>query len=320
MKLEIRTMSEEKIKITEDSYLKKLKEAKNVNAVLKTEFITKISAIPEDFKIFAFEGVGDKCVYYHWIKKIDPTVKYESYICGNKDKVLKLFDSLVRDLTGIGNRVYYFVDHDFDHLQGRSAHYKIFVTKKYSIENYVATAQVLDDVLNVDFHCNGEPKYRNFILEKFNFLHEKFLQITKEINFRIFCSKILKINRTEDLPSQINQIANVEIFEVTPSKFTEKDLVKIEREPTEDEISNLRHEFEKINPTNNYRGKFSLIFFIKWLEILRKDRGSENSKAFQEMSKPEFKINGAFSMETLSTKSDPPQELREFMQTIACSY
>lgn len=300
----------------EDYFLNKLKLAKNANSVLKTEFVTKISAISEDCKIFAFEGVGDKSVYYHWIKKINSNIRYEFHMCGNKDKVLRLFDSLAPDLTGLGDRVYYFVDNDFDHLQGRPLHDKIFVTKKYSIENYIVTDRVLDDVLSVDFHCNGAPKARSYILSNFTSLHHKFLQITKEINFRIFYSAILKIKRTGDLPTKINQLANIELFEVTPSELTEKDLVKIEREPTEDELSILRDEFEKLNPVENFRGKFSMIFFIKWLQILREDRGSETSKAFQDFPKTDFRINGAFSMETLSTKSDPPKELMEFVQTI----
>ena len=105
-----------------DGYLLRIKEAKNVRAVLKVDFAAFASAIPDDTKIFAFEGPADKAVFYHWIKSVSPALKYEPHVCKNKFNVLQLFDSLQSDLTGLAERAYFFVDRDFDGLQGRDEH------------------------------------------------------------------------------------------------------------------------------------------------------------------------------------------------------
>lgn len=244
----------------QDVYLQKMKAAKSIPAVVKVDFATFASTLPEEVNIFAYEGPADKCLYYHWVKRIRDDLKYEPYVGKNKRKVLQLFDLLQEDKTGLGNNVFFFVDRDFDGLQGRLEHRKIFITETYSIENYVVCPSLLDDLLKIEFHCNGHPTVRNEISDLFQKVYDQFLSLTAEINFRIFVARRNQIHQINDLPNKINQLAQVEITTVSPVDSDLRELVCLEREPTVEEVQNLRPYFEKVEPRNGYRGKFALLF------------------------------------------------------------
>lgn len=301
---------------SEDEYLKSIIKSKQVEAVIKVGFITFASGVPEELKILAYEGNDDKIVYYHWINRLNPTLKYEPYVCNNKTNVLRLFDILNRDLTGLNKRVYFFVDKDFDGLQGRVANEKIFITCKYSIENYLVDCRVLNDLLKIDFHCSGYNQFREEIITKFQLLYSQFLEHTKQINFRIFLARKLKIKETEHLPSTINLLANVNLEEIFKIDAPLDEIVKLEREPTTKEIEDLIPEFESLDKASDYRGKFSLFFFSKWLSLLREDRCAENPIIFNNIPKTTATIRGDFSLLALAPKSEPPEHLYNFLAKI----
>lgn len=299
----------------EDLYLREMKSAKSVRAVSKVDFATFASSQAGEKYIFVYEGVGDKYAYYHWINRINQSLKYEPYIAGNKFSALKLFDSLQADKTGLGDKVYFFVDKDFDGLQGRDNNERIMVTEAYSIENYFVCPAMLDDILKIDFHCE-DAAVREKVLQLFDVLYLKFLQITSEINYRIYAARKLKIPQTEDLPEKINKIVTVNIDSVHPSQFGPADLVRLEREPLAEESIICKKEFLQINPKNGYRGKFALLFFAKWLGALRSDRVSDKSLYFSTIPPTPFGIQGSFTLESLAPKAPPPKKLAEFLAQV----
>ncbi|MDQ0591366.1 DUF4435 domain-containing protein [Variovorax paradoxus] len=299
-----------------DKYLAKVKQAKDVRAVLKVDFATFASAVPEEVKVFAYEGPADKFIYYHWIRELRPSLRYEAYICKNKAKALQLFDILQSDLTGLGERVYFFVDKDFDDLQGRAATSKVFLTDRYSIENYIVCPKLLEDLLMIDFHCNGHPGARIEVREYFEKIYSKFLEITRNLNFRIFAARKLQIEQTEDLPDKINLLAQVELTEISPTEHAVEGLVKLGREPTAEEWAGLKEAFAAINPMQGYRGKFALQFFVKWLGLLRQDRASSPSVLFPMLPASTFMVDGNFSLQTLAPKAAPPKDLGAFLASI----
>ncbi|MBU9262857.1 DUF4435 domain-containing protein [Burkholderia multivorans] len=302
--------------VRDDGYLRALSAAKEVVAVAKVEFAAFASAVPDDVKIFAYEGVADKIIYYHWLAKVGLDIAYEPYVCRNKRNALNLFDVLSADMTGLGDRVYYFVDHDFDGLQGRAAHFRIFCSDRYSVENFVVSSSVLEDLLTIDFHCHGHPIIRARVREVFDDVYRQFLDATKKINFRIFLARRLGIRQLDDLPERINQLARVELRGAWELGVSESDLVKLEREPTEEEAAALIKEFEVIRPEYGYRGKFALAFFIKWLGLLRDDRISGESTLFSAVPPAEFSVNGGFSLATLAPKAAVPDGLPAFLGAI----
>jgi len=307
---------DQEMHLENDEYLTLIKEAKNSRSVIKLSFATFASSIPENIKIFAMEGVDDKVAYFHWVRQINTNINYESYICKNKTNTLKLFDALQSDLTGLGERVYYFIDKDYDNYQGREPHQKIYMTEKYSIENFIVCAELLNDLLILEFHMNGQNETRQKINETFERLYGKFLEITSAINFRIFLARKLGIRQRDDLPKNCTSFVSISSENVTALDVNVHDLVQLEREPTIAEENHLLSEFNSLQPQHDYRGKFALSFFSTWLNYLRTERMADNSIYFQNTPRSEFNISGDFSFGRMISKSKAPNNLHEFLANI----
>lgn len=295
--------------------LERMTKSRDSRAVQKLEFAAGVSAIPESFKIFAFEGVDDKTIYYYWIRGLAPQLRYEPYLCGGKRKVLQLYDILQDDATGLGSRVYYFVDRDFDELQGREANSMVFSTCRYSVESYVICEKLLEDILVTDFHCQGYPAVRATIAKIFAGLYDEFLKITKDLNFRLYVARRFRIEPKE-IPTNIAHIANISLKSVSPPDRTAVDLLPLTREPKPDELQACEAEFASLCAQDRYRGKFALAFFVRWLTLLRTDRGQAEPILFGGVPAQVHAIAGNFSFTTLAPKTQPPRHLSAFLAAI----
>jgi hypothetical protein len=266
-----------------------------------------------DCIVFAFEGDSDKPVYYQWTKQIRPDLSYEPFVCGGKKLVFQFREMLARDLGGLSNRVYFFIDRDFDDLAGNDASPVTFMTDRYSVENHLVSAQVFEELLKDEFHCHAEPELRKEIIERFEQRLEEFLSVTKEINRRLFVARQLKLQLLKHLPERINHIAVVDLSNVSAAKFKPEEIVVLAQEPDEKELERHSVEFEKLIPIERYRGKFSHLFFMKWLELLCADRKEQNSKCFNRLGQPRVVPIHGMTLGMLASKSDYPVGLREFI-------
>ncbi|WP_162592891.1 DUF4435 domain-containing protein [Variovorax sp. PBL-E5] len=296
------------------TYIENLRKRREVPAVTKTEFATFASGVPADHRILVFEGRDDKIAYAHWLRRIANDFRYEALIRHNKAAVLKLHESLSGDLTGLSRRALYFVDRDFDDLQGHATSTAIFMTDCYSIENYCVTTEVFEDVLRDEFHCNGINEARAELLQLFRDVYGDFLMKTKPLNLRIYIARKLAISQDDKLPSRLNQIAAVGLHRVDAVEGRLSETVLLEREPTEVEAQALTVEFEKLEPGARYRGKFALMFFVRWLELLRIERLGNLSGIFAAYGQPQFKVRGDFSFDVLVSRVSPPPGLKEFLE------
>lgn len=298
------------------SYLNVMRKERDASVVTKTEFATFLSGVPSDCLVFIFEGRDDKVAYGHWLRSIGNSIKYEALIKKNKDGVLKLFDALSEDLTGIFKRTRYFVDRDFDDLKGRPISESIFMTDFYAIENYCVNSEVLDCVLKEDFHCNGITDVRQEVVNTFENSYAEFLLETQSINLRIFLGRRLRLVGEEKFPSRLNQIASVHLRGAKLIDNDLKNIIPLLREPTEEEFAELSAEFFELHPANRYRGKFAIMFFSRWLELMRADRCSEKSEFFAKYGELEFKVKGDFSFDKLISKAPPPPGLYKFLEPL----
>src|ERR1700726_4108381 len=166
--------------VPKDPYIEKLKASRKSPAVLKTKFVVLRGQLPH-CAIFAFEGDSDKPVYYQWVKQLRPDLSYEPFVCGGKKQVFQLREVLARDLGGLSSRVYFFVDRDFDDLAGNDSDAVTFMTDRYSVENYLVTTRVFEELLKDEFHCHAEPGLRKEVVLQFEQRFQEFLALTKEI-------------------------------------------------------------------------------------------------------------------------------------------
>ncbi len=297
-----------------DAYRDNLMDALNSSAVLKTKLAMIRSSSKE--KIFAYEGIDDTILYYHWLKRLRADIQYEPFVCDNKVQVLKLMDLLARDLTGLGEEVYFFIDRDFDDTCGRPPHARLFMTDAYAVENYIVSSEVLEDLLKIEFHCHGAPDLRCALLQQFEEIYDKFLNETAPINFRIFLARKCRIGENGRLPRKISSIAQVKLQEVIVATGTMEEIVPLKREPTQEEIGHYRGEFTELNPRVRFRGKFALMFFQKWLSLLVEERNSPAPGYFDALPQRELPAKGPFTLEYLAAKCPPPAELAAFLATI----
>lgn len=299
-----------------DSYLADMKEARDSTAVLKLKLITLRASDP-GVLVFVFEGIDDKKVYFHWIHRVHGEITYEPLVCGGKGTLLRFMSSLMRDRSGAARGVYYFLDRDFDDLRGAEPHDNIFMTDMYSLENYLVSESVLNELLKDELHCHAEPVCRRRVLELFTSQYDGFLEITKPLNFRIFLARRLAIEQLEPFPDRINLLANVELTSVQGSGRAVGDLVRLQREPVQEEVDRLTGEFEQLEPRRRYRGKFALQFFFRWLRLLVQDRNSAVTQCFPELVGSGFRAREAITLDSMAARASLPNGLAVFIGRLA---
>lgn len=299
----------------EDLYVRHFLASRDSAARQKIKLAEFRARYPEGV-IFSVEGIDDKQVYLHWIRRSVPNLEYEIHVCDTKDDALKLLDALRRDQTGLAENVYFLLDKDFDGLKGRAPGREVFMTECYSIENYLVSPSVLDDVLRTELHCHGEPRCRGEVIRTFELVYEKFLKVTRDLNFRIFVSRRGGIRQVDRLPNRISDLASVSLLEVSASGAAIEVVVKLEREPSAGEMELHAPDFNELIPQAHYRGKFALMFFQRWLSLLARDRKSEESQLFPNVARNLSPVNN-FTLDMMAARATAPPELHSFLQTVA---
>lgn len=308
-------MPEEEIEKIESEYVQRLKVAREVGVVLKARLASLRSTDSEGL-VFAFEGIDDKAVYYAWIRRIDADLIYEPFPCDGKGQLLKLKDQLDRDRSGLAKGVYFFIDRDFDDLRDSAPSENLFMTEAYSFENYLVDGGVLEEVLKNEMHCHAEIECRVAVGALFERLYRAFLEITRDINFRIYLARKCKIYQNSELPQRINRLAAVTLTGVQAVDDDITALVVLEREPSAEEIAAHEGAFDELLPPLRYRGKFALLFFRKLLEQLAADRNSSESVHFAKLSREGLRARGHLELDALAGKSQLPAGLQAFIAKV----
>jgi hypothetical protein len=221
-------------------------------------------------------------------------------------------------VTGnLGSRVYFFIDRDFDDLAGRDADDgTTFMIDRYSVENYLVSADVLEELLKDEFHCHAEPRVREEIIRVFESRFNEFLAATKEINLRLFIARQLKLELKKNIPEGVNHLAVVELTRVTPVQAAADSIIVYDEKPEPADLDRLTRAFEAFNPADRYRGKFCHVFFMKWLDLLSEDRRQDRSRHFYALARPRMVRMQSISLGMLASKSQLPHGLSEFIATV----
>lgn len=136
-----------------DPYIAKQILARRAPAVVKIEFLNFRSLYPSGV-ILAVEGDDDKVVYSYWISRVRPELAYEFFVCGGKRGVRLLRNSLHADRSGADRCLGFLVDRDFDDLSGFLTEARVFMLDRYSVENYLVEASVVNETIRAAFPGN----------------------------------------------------------------------------------------------------------------------------------------------------------------------
>lgn len=297
----------------EEAFLERVKSSRQSGAVLKAKLITLRTDFPEAI-ILVFEGDDDKIVYGQWIRRLRPNLRYEPFPCGGKKEVRGLKNAVLRDLNGLGQKIYFFVDRDFDDLSGFNGAESVFMTEMYAVENYLVSREVLEELLRDEFPCHGRPDKRADVINLFDSDYARFLEITSALNRRIFVSRKIPIELKKRLPTSLRSLATIELGNIRPVEIELESIVVYERDPTPDEIVGLDDQFIELDPATRYRGKFALKFFKDWLGKLADECQKEGTTIFAEVSGPVRRAELVIS--NFASKSRLPTGLHEFVEAI----
>jgi hypothetical protein len=135
-----------------------------------------------------FEGNEDQSFYSNYIDQyfgIDKPRYY--YISNGKDNVYQNYKDINWD-SYLKNRVMFFVDKDLDDTIGRVRPFdeNIFVTKYYSVENYLATANMLEKILREFCFVNEDDvlqKIKNKYIDQQRLFFNKLTMILGWISY-----------------------------------------------------------------------------------------------------------------------------------------
>ena len=306
-------MSESVSSTPEETFVERVKSARRSAAVFKAKLITLRSDLP-DGTILAFEGDDDKIIYGQWIRRIRPGFRYEPFPCGGKREVRALKNSLARDLSGLGYRVYFLVDRDFDDLSGFQSIENVFMTDMYSVENYLVCRDVLEEILRDEFPCHAMPEKRRELVELFEHDYKRFLELTYGVNERIFIGKQIPIDFVKRLPTKLRELARIEVGNIEPAEVLPESVVVYAREPTIRETHGLRERFASLHAATRYRGKFALKFFREWLNKLVDDHGRDDTTLFAGVKGSVRRAELVVS--NFASKSPMPAGLEVFVETL----
>ena len=293
-----------------------LRDARGSAAELKVRLVSLRSELPQGL-IFVFEGDDDRGIYLSWFRQIDAQVRYEPFSCGGKAGVLRLWDAVKRDINGLSEDVYFFVDRDFDDLRGAVADNSIYMTDCYSVESYLVTRDVLDQILKVEFHCHSSPAVRHKVMALFETVYEQFLGVSRDYNRDLHVARTQAIELRRALPKTVSKLASVELDEVTASGVPVNQVIVTEPEITPELRDVCALQFDALDAGTRYRGKFSLAFLRAWLEKLAVERRRPGSPYFEGLN-PDVKVSTEkLTLATLAARSDPPIGLAAFLERAA---
>lgn len=307
-------MTNNKAALSSDPAVELLRQARDKSAVLKLRLAKLRSGAP-DAPILAFEGDDDKIVYHQWIRRIDARKRYICFPCGGKGHLLSLRSSLASDRTGLSRSVYFFVDRDFDDLRGQTAGEDVFVTEYYSVENYLVDRDIIDDILQIEFHCHSSPKLRKKLIIFFDKAYDSFIERTRHHNFRLFVARKTGIE-VKTIPSSINKLAKISIDSTSEGSLTAEQIISYVKDPDSTSIK-LRAEFLCLDGKYRFRGKFAIAFLFKWLDQLVEENKKKGCGIFGELDNNSAFRLSEITLNSLASRSKIPTGLDEFVKTIS---
>ena len=178
----------------------------------------------EDKSIYLFyEADDDRIFYKKFIEIIFDGREINNNIVNNKDNVYKVH-SLINWNLYAKNRILFFADKDYDDILGkaRANDYNIFVTKYYSIENYLVNEEMFRHVL-IRVFATREGTILNETAEKFNRLHSNFKNAMLPL---IACILIYRrTNEHIDLDNiDLNNFFHISEFTLKNKKYYRSDI------------------------------------------------------------------------------------------------
>lgn len=301
----------------------KLNEKKD--SVFLQEVKTRLAGAYSDSKnVLFFENTDDIETYRIWISRIRTDMKYQPFPMKGKDKCLKVYEYFKTQPAY--KKSYFFIDHDFDGAKNYEIRDNLFITDRYSIENYLFDPEIIVDYLRAEFKCYepNNSQLLNDLQKLYNRNLMAFLNLLKNLNYQIFLARSIgvdvKISDCKKIKESI--IIEIETCSLKESEnlanMLDEDVYELCKEKIDSEKMSLyEHRFNELQSINSYRGKFIHFFFKEWLSKLKEYHNSTTgSIKYFSSSKAKFDPNN-IDLYKYANYSPIPIGLGEFLEQIA---
>ena len=271
--------------------------------------------------ICIFEGNDDVQFYQAFFSKNERNIDFIPFTCNGKDNVLELRKLLTDNCEEKENNYLtaYFIDKDFDDYKGYQPSNNIYCTPTYSIENILVSEHILKNLMQGEFHCNDEDGTEDTqaILTLYRERLKEFTTIFKEINLLIYHARINTITLTnieDDIRKYVK--INIDKIEQKYDSNAALSLLGYSIIPDSKKLSETKKAFEKLDPLNDWRGKFLFSFFIKFLSDLKEDRCNKTPSYFKKSKKVNFNPHNDI-IRILASIAKTPACLNKFISHLA---
>lgn len=291
------------------------------DCVAFTEFMLNYKKNEDKLYCF-FEGNEDRFYYSVRIDLLASTSNNKTFICGGKEKVLKVYE-LIKDNNYYKNvKTSFYIDSDFD---DNEVNPDIYITPTYSIENLYCTKESFEKILISEFKMN--PDEGDFIkcVENYVYIQEKFNEETLLLNAWLACqadyrkehktNTYLKIDKNiktyfdkivlTDL-SSIKELEGIKTKTDIENIFVDSPI--IENNKLEEKIEY----FKTIDKSNKFRGKFILRLLESYLCRLQSISGI-NPTMFEKKYSSNLRFEYCTICSNLSQYATTPNCLKNYI-------
>lgn len=243
-----------------------------------------------DKLVMAVEGVDDTIFYEAMVKRYADTLEPNFLPCDGKKAVLDLRKKLKSSKVDEG-AVCFLIDHDFDGIRDAVPGSDLYCTPSYSIENIMVSESVLKSLLKGELKCNDKAAADDTerVCDRFQSLLRQYSNAMKDVNLFIFVATKMHIRMALN-KSKISDFITISIDSIEPKLTFEaiQTELGIETPITDESLEEHQASFENFKPIENWRGKYLLQFFHKFIDLLIEDRKKSNPDLFNEYKKISF--------------------------------
>lgn len=304
-------------------------ERQNAVSVKFEEFMRVFSKHRSSLICF-FEGYDQ--LYYH--SRIDNRIDgNKAYInCCGKQQVLELFRRISRHLYYKDAKTAFFIDKDFDDSIPETLKTDVYETPGYSIENFYVTLSAFENILDNVFKINkfsmneDDVKIHKTCLKLYKSTQKKFHKKVTLLNMYILVlrkNKILEKTKHSLKDLKLNSLVKIDLDNIRKNYDldTLNDIFSTAKNITNEEIS-----AQKLPPltkqVSQFRGKFEIEFFHRFLTLLKQELCLQSSTHFSKKKRISYNIPSSIDqlLNDLSQWADTPVCLTKYLSLINIKY
>ncbi|CAM3136208.1 DUF4435 domain-containing protein [Flavobacterium frigoris] len=291
------------------------------DCVAYTEFMLNYNKNEDKLYCF-FEGNEDRFYYSVRIDLLASTGNNNSFICGGKEKVLKVYQLIKANNYYKNVKTSFYIDSDFDENEINP---DIYITPTYSIENLYCTKESFEKILISEFKMN--PKENDFIkcVENYISIQERFNEETLLLNAWLACQSDFRYENKNNTYLKIDKnvktyfdkivltdLSSIKELDGIKTKIDIENIFVDSPKIENDKLETKMAYFNTLDKSNKFRGKFILKLLENYLCRLQSISGV-NPHMFEKKYSSNLRYEYATICSSLSQYATTPDCLKNYI-------